>query len=134
METANTTEREKKSLTTSSGTPYTIKAWLNKGEGKELLKFLSKHSKISDGGEVSLKIDNIEAMLDFNDKLVELYVVSINGKGNVMEVFNEMKEADAQEIQDFVMGEYQSAQKKTKTEPTNTGATSSTKTETSPTN
>jgi len=118
--------RESVQAKTTFGTEYTVKKWLNKEESRKLYKFLSPHSVVGSDGKVQLNIKSIDAMIDFYDVLVQLYVITIGVDmgTDVMKSFNSLREQDAQQIQEFVSDIYHQSQKKTMSGQTSTGITS----------
>ena len=119
----NVINRETVAKEYADGKSVVAKEWLNKAESRKLQKFLSGYATI-EAGEVKINMSSIGDMLDYYDILVELFVVSIDGNTNVMEAFNNLKDSDAEAVQNIVMEIYNSTEKKTKSTPTNTGTTS----------
>jgi hypothetical protein len=106
-------ERETKSLETKVGKhKVEIKTYLTERENRELIKVLSPTIKMEDG---SVKNEaNTETFLAYQDKLIEVWIVSVDGKKEgIKEEMLEWRKADFKEVIDFISANDKDTEKKT---------------------
>lgn len=105
-------ERETKEIKLENGKVFRIKTYLTEYENRELLKAISNSVVIKDG-EATQNADT-ETMIAYQDKLIELYIVDIDGsKENMLDTMLNMSKKDFKAVLDEIYAINNDNQKKT---------------------
>jgi hypothetical protein len=112
-------QRETKELTTQNGHAVTTKAWLNKGEELELMKFFASRANEKDG---EYSVTDAGAMIDYYKLLVSIWVLTLDGENeNILEKMLELRPADYDEVIAFITANKEKTEEKKTSDLTNIG-------------
>ncbi len=92
-----------------------LKTYLTERENRELVKILSGSFKVAGDGKVEAQQADTDTILSYQDKLVEIWVVSVDGKTEgFSEGMLDWKKEDYKKVIDEITAIGEDEQKKTK--------------------